>query len=102
MEGANSPPIYTIPWSKSTFEKLLAHSKDGGLPALAIKNLSNKRAYGVKSVQDFCVEDKDLAELVKSYEEPKPTFAFNIDPKKLTEFMKFQQAKEQTGEDHFQ
>src|SRR5215207_286808 len=48
-EGGNSPPIYTIPFSKEMAEKLISLGKDGA-PPLAVKKLSTNRAYGIKSV----------------------------------------------------
>ena len=98
-EGDNSPKIYTIPFSKDTAEKLLARGKDG-LPGLSVKKLSNNRSYGIKSVEEFCTDD--IAGLIDSFEKPKPTYSFNVNPKDLADYMRYKQAKEEQGETHIQ
>jgi len=97
--GDGSAKIYTIPWDRATFDKMMEHT-DNGKVGLSVTRLSTNKSYGVKSIKEFCTDD--LAGLIKTCDEPQPTYRFNIDPKALAEFMKFQQAKAEQGENHFQ
>jgi hypothetical protein len=93
--------IYEIPFEVSIFEELLKHAYgpfEEGKISLGI--ISGNRNYGVKSIEDFTTND--LPGLLKCKEEPQPTYKFDIDPKALADFMKYQQTMKERGEHQYQ
>jgi hypothetical protein len=95
-----STRIYEIPWSRQVFEAMMKHTKDGNV-ALGITDVKNNRHCG-SNLDEFLTDD--IIPLIERYSKPKPTneYNFNLDPKDLADFMKFQNAKKEQGEDHFQ
>jgi hypothetical protein len=93
--------VYDIPFEVGIFEELLKNAFgpfEAGKISLAI--ITGNRTYGVKSIQDFTTDD--LPGLIKSYETPPPTYKFDIDPKALADFMKYQQSMKLQGEHQYQ
>jgi len=97
---SESNRVYDLAFSKETFDAMLKHA----LPqcSLKVSREGGGKYFVTRNIDEFLTDDVDS--LIKDYTTPKPTneYNFNIDPKDLADFMKFQKAKEEQGENHFQ
>jgi hypothetical protein len=92
--------VYDIPFEVSTFQEMMKHafgSFEDGKIGLSIPTANT--VYGVHSIDEFLTDD--LPGLIKRKQEPQPTYKFDIDPKALADFMKYQEAMKQQGQNHY-
>jgi hypothetical protein len=94
--------VYEIPFSKEVFDAMMKHTKDGQV-GLHIQDVVKGRTYVPRSVDEFLAPEDRLEELLKIYEQPKPTneYNFNLSAQDLADFKRYQLAKEEQGQHQY-